>query len=129
MYLSRPRETYRCQHLYRSRPVPGPPAAPAASGTRPHSTVWRMSAYPEPSGDTLDEVVDTRRHLHRNPEVSFEEDETSRFIEERLRSLGLAVQECPTRTGGLAVLDSGRPGRTVMLRADIDALPILEESG
>jgi amidohydrolase len=88
-----------------------------------------MSAHPDPSSDTLDEVVDTRRHLHRNPEVSFDEHETSRFIEDRLRALGLAVHECPAPTGAVAVLDSGRPGRTVMLRADIDALPIVEESG
>jgi amidohydrolase len=83
----------------------------------------------EPSRDVLDEVVDNRRHLHRHPEVSFEEHETSRFIRERLDGLGLDLQECPTPTGALAVLDTGRPGRTVMLRADIDALPILEESG
>jgi amidohydrolase len=88
-----------------------------------------MPEHPEPSADTLDEVVDNRRHLHRNPEVSFDEHDTSRFIEDRLRALGLAVQPCPTATGALAVLDTGRPGRTVMLRADIDALPILEESG
>src|SRR5215471_9864923 len=88
-----------------------------------------MPRTPEPSPDTLDEVIDNRRHLHRHPEVSFDEHETSRFIEARLRALGLAVQECPTATGAVAVLDTGRPGRTVMLRADIDALPILEESG
>lgn len=83
----------------------------------------------EPSRDVLDEVVDNRRHLHRNPEVSWQEHETSRFIEDRLRSLGLQVQECPTHTGATALLETGRPGRTVMLRADIDALPILEDSG
>jgi amidohydrolase len=88
-----------------------------------------VAALPEPSADVLDEVVENRRHLHRHPEVSFEERDTSRFIEDRLRSFGLDVQECPTPTGALAVLDTGRPGRTVMLRADIDALPILEESG
>ena len=88
-----------------------------------------MPAHLEPSSDVLDEVVDTRRHLHANPEVSFDEHETSRFIEERLRQIGVSVRECPTDTGALAVLDTGRPGRTVMLRADIDALPILEESG
>src|SRR6266699_3098619 len=43
-----------------------------------------MSAHPEPSPDVLDEVIDTRRHLHRNPEVSFAELATSRFIEEQL---------------------------------------------
>jgi amidohydrolase len=94
-----------------------------------HGNVDVMPEHPAPSSDTLDEVVDNRRHLHRNPEVSFDEHDTSRFIEDRLRALGLAVQACPTATGALAVLDTGRPGRTVMLRADIDALPILEESG
>jgi amidohydrolase len=83
----------------------------------------------EPSRDTLDEVVDNRRHFHKHPEVSFLEHETSRFIRERLAALGLELQPCPTPTGAVAVLDTGRPGRTVMLRADIDALPIVEESG
>jgi amidohydrolase len=88
-----------------------------------------MPAHPEPSPAALDEVVDTRRYLHRHPEVSFAENETSRFIQDRLGALGLAVQDCPTPTGALAVLQTGRTGRTVMLRADIDALPILEDSG
>ncbi|HLH68874.1 MAG TPA: M20 family metallopeptidase [Candidatus Dormibacteraeota bacterium] len=77
----------------------------------------------------MDEVIDIRRHLHRRPEISFEEHETSRFLEAQLSALGLAVQPCPTETGAVARLDTGRPGRTVMLRADIDALPIQEESG
>lgn len=88
-----------------------------------------MAGLPEPSPDVLDEVIDNRRHLHRNPEVSFEEHKTSAFIRERLRELGLQVHECPTPTGAVATLDTGNPGRTVMLRADIDGLPILEESG
>src|ERR1051326_2846420 len=88
-----------------------------------------MPVLPQPSPDALDEVVEHRRHLHRHPGASFDEDAPARFIEERLRGLGLAVHECPTPTGALAVLDTGRPGRTVMLRADIDALPIFEESG
>jgi amidohydrolase len=84
---------------------------------------------PSPSQDVLDEVVDTRRHLHRRPEVSFAEHETSRFVADRLRALGLELRECPTETGAVAFLQGGRPGSTVLLRADIDALPILEESG
>lgn len=84
---------------------------------------------PEPSRELLDEVVDTRRHLHSHPEVGFEEHETSRLIEERLSAIGAEVAKCPTDTGAVAVLDGGRPGRTVLLRADIDALPIVEESG
>lgn len=88
-----------------------------------------MVKLPEPSPDVLDEVVDTRRTLHRRPEIAFQERETSALIEERLRALGLVVHECPTETGAVASLETGRPGRTVLLRADIDALPIQEDSG
>src|SRR5207237_10256546 len=88
-----------------------------------------VNPVPEPSADTLEEVVDNRRHFHRHPEVSFAEHETSHFVRERLGELGLDVLECPTETGALALLETGRPGRRVMLRADIDALPILEDSG
>jgi len=77
----------------------------------------------------LDEVIELRRHFHRHPEVSFSEHETSRQLTERLRELGLEIKHCPTETGVVAMLDTGRPGKTVMLRADIDALPIHEESG
>lgn len=84
---------------------------------------------PLPSGSVLDEVVELRRHFHRHPEVSFSEHETSRQLRERLRQLGLELKPCPTDTGVVALLDTGRPGRTVMLRADIDGLPIQEESG
>jgi amidohydrolase len=84
---------------------------------------------PQPSPAILDEVIETRRHLHLNPEVSWEEHSTSAFVADRLRTLGLRVDPCPTETGAVAFLETGRPGRTVLLRADIDALPILEESG
>jgi len=84
---------------------------------------------PRPSQATLDEVVENRRHFHRHPEISWSEGETSEFITRRLADLGLRIDECPTPTGAVAFLDTGRPGQTVLLRADIDALPILEESG
>jgi amidohydrolase len=77
----------------------------------------------------LDEVIELRRHFHRHPEVSFSEHETSRQLGERLRELGLELKPCPTETGVVALLDTGKPGKTVMLRADIDGLPIQEESG
>ena len=82
-----------------------------------------------PSQSVLDEVIELRRYFHKRPEISFEEYATSDKIEERLRSLGLDVKARPTPTGAVALLDTGRPGKTVMLRADIDALPIHEESG
>lgn len=84
---------------------------------------------PLPSKSVLDDVVDLRRYFHRHPEVGFDEHETSRYLGERLRELGLDLHPCPTETGAVALLDTGRPGKTVMLRADIDALPIHEESG
>lgn len=88
-----------------------------------------MLDFPEPAEAVLDEVVDVRRHLHRHPEVSFEEEQTSHLIRARLEEIGLTVHDCPTETGAVASFDGGLPGATVMLRADIDALPILEESG
>ena len=84
---------------------------------------------PLPSRSVLDEVIELRRHFHRHPEVSFAEHETSRQLTERLRQLGLEIKPCPTDTGVVALLDTGKPGKTVMLRADIDGLPIHEESG
>jgi amidohydrolase len=75
-----------------------------------------------------EDVVAWRRHLHRHPEVSFHEHETSAWVAERLGEAGLSVER-PTETSVLARLRTGRPGPTVALRADIDALPIEEESG
>jgi len=91
------------------------------SGERPTS--------PLPSRSVLDEVVELRRMFHRSPEISFQETDTSAKLAERLRQLGLEIRTCPTDTGVVAMLDTGRPGKTVMLRADIDALPIQEDSG
>ncbi|MBO0837624.1 MAG: amidohydrolase, partial [Actinobacteria bacterium] len=68
-----------------------------------------IAPLPEPSADVLDEVVENRRHIHRHPEVSFEEHQTSSFVRERLAAIGLDVLDCPTETGALALLDSGKP--------------------
>ncbi|MHB8611502.1 MAG: M20 metallopeptidase family protein [Candidatus Dormibacteraceae bacterium] len=84
---------------------------------------------PLPSRSVIEEVIELRRHFHRHPELSFGEHETSRQLGERLRQLGLELKPCPTETGVVALLDTGKPGKTVMLRADIDGLPIHEESG
>jgi amidohydrolase len=84
---------------------------------------------PLPSRSVLDEVIELRRHFHRHPEVSFAEHETSRQLRERMGQLGLELKPCPTDTGVVALLDTGKTGKTVMLRADIDGLPIQEESG
>src|SRR5216683_4108819 len=100
---------------------------------RPVATAWSRSMTEEktplPSKSVLDDVVDLRRYFHKHPEVSFSEHETSSYLKDRLHELGLDLETCPTDTGAVALLDTGHPGKTVMLRADIDALPIHEESG
>ncbi len=74
-----------------------------------------------------DRLVETRRDLHRYPELSHQEQRTAGLIAERLRALGLdEVRTDIGQTGVVAVLNGGTAGRRVMLRADIDALPITE---
>jgi amidohydrolase len=74
-----------------------------------------------------DELTRLRRHLHRRPELSMLEFETARFIESELRSLGLDdARTAVGKTGLLATLVGGRPGPVTLLRADMDALPIVE---
>lgn len=80
--------------------------------------------------EILPGVVADRRHLHENPELAFEEYETSKFVAERLASLG--VEDIRTGIGGTGVtglIRGGKgDGKVVMARADMDALPILEEN-
>ena len=71
------------------------------------------------------DLVDFRRRIHRLPELGFEEQRTSELVFDELKSLGFAPERL-AKTGVVALLDSGRPGPTVMLRADMDALPIHE---
>ena len=73
-------------------------------------------------------MVGWRRHLHRNPEVSFHEEQTARFVRETLESFGGLEISRPTENSVVARLVGERPGRTIALRADIDALPITEEN-
>lgn len=72
-----------------------------------------------------DYLLDTRRYLHENPELSGIEYETSRFLKDEMSKLGLDINEV-SNTGFFAVLDTKRPGKTIGLRTDIDALPIKE---
>jgi amidohydrolase len=74
------------------------------------------------------DVVKWRHHLHQNPELSNREYKTAEYIANHLRGLGLPVQTGVAGTGVVAVLDSGRPGPVVALRADIDALPVPEQN-
>ncbi len=73
------------------------------------------------------EVIADRRHIHANPELSFKEFETAKYIAAKLKSFGLEPQEGVAGTGVVALIKGKNPeSRTVALRADMDALPIIE---
>ncbi|HEX5679574.1 MAG TPA: amidohydrolase [Desulfobacterales bacterium] len=74
-------------------------------------------------------VISDRRHLHRIPETGFNEVKTSAYVAERLNGLGLEVQTGIATHGVVGLLRTGKPGLTLMIRADMDALPITEETG
>src|SRR5262249_38616473 len=77
--------------------------------------------------DVMPKVVEWRRYLHKNPELSTREYKTGTFVAEYLKSLGLEVKYPFAKTGVLAILKGGKPGSTVALRADMDALPLTEK--
>jgi amidohydrolase len=87
-----------------------------------------MATISLPAG-LLEEVIATRRDLHAHPELGFEEFRTAGIVAKRLRSLGYEVHERLATTGVAGVLRGRAPGKTIMLRADMDALPLTEESG
>lgn len=78
------------------------------------------------SEEYYQEVLDIRHHLHANPELSFEEFNTASFIEEKLESFGITDTTRIGKTGITFCLHGKEAGKTIALRADIDALPITE---
>ncbi|WNS76598.1 M20 family metallopeptidase [Bacillus sp. DTU_2020_1000418_1_SI_GHA_SEK_038] len=75
-----------------------------------------------------DEMVEVRRYLHQYPELSFQEENTPKYIAEYHEKLGHEVRTGVGGRGVVATLRGGKPGQTVALRADFDALPIQEEN-
>ena len=76
------------------------------------------------------EIAEWRRDLHRNPEILFETHRTSKTVADKLREFGCdEVVEGIGRTGVVGIIEGKAPGRTVGLRADMDALPITEATG
>lgn len=73
-------------------------------------------------------IVGVQTELHEMPELSYQEHETGRFISRQLKDIGLETTEGVARTGVVGVLRGKYPGETVALRADMDALPICEDS-
>jgi amidohydrolase len=77
--------------------------------------------------ETMSRVVEWRRHLHRNPELSYAEKETSAFTANQLREIGWSVRTGIGGHGIVADLEGAAPGRRIALRADMDALPIQDQ--
>ncbi len=79
--------------------------------------------------DHFTEAVATYRYLHRHPELSFNEERTADFIEQKLAEWGIPFQKNIGGRGILGSIKGAKPGKTIALRADMDALPIIENSG
>lgn len=79
------------------------------------------------AAEYADSIIVTRRHLHANPELSYQEFNTAKFVADKLRSFGLKPQEGVAKTGVVVLIEGRSPSKKVVaLRADMDALPIQE---
>ena len=97
-------------------------AAPAAAQTTLSAEIDRRAKEIEP------QVLAWRRDFHEHPELSNREQRTGKIVADYLKSLGLEVRYPIAHTGVVAVLKGGKPGPVVALRADMDALPVVEET-
>ena len=76
-----------------------------------------------------DDLIKWRRHIHENAEVSFKEENTSRYVDSILKSIGNITIIKPAKTSVIGILKGSKTGKTVAFRADMDALPVQEETG
>jgi len=81
------------------------------------------------AAELSDTIIADRHYLHQHAELSFQEHETTAYLVGQLKQLGIPVQTFADYTGCIATIQGGQTGKTVLLRADIDALPIQENSG
>ena len=95
-------------------------------GAASHTRGPRMTGTFTP--EEVADLVAVRRDLHQHPETAYQEVRTSGVVAERLKAMGLEVRTGVAGTGVVATVKGGSPGRTVMLRADMDALPIQEQN-
>ena len=75
-----------------------------------------------------DTIIRARRDFHQHPELSFQEKRTSKIVAKKLKSYGLKVITNVGKTGVIGILKGAKPGKTIAMRADMDALPIQETS-
>lgn len=83
--------------------------------------------YLERANEIFDDLVEIRRHIHKHPELGYELPETVKYVKEKLEEYGIEGQDFSK--GGVTALIGKESGKTVLLRADMDALPIVEKSG
>lgn len=86
-------------------------------------SLTRTVAVPQ---NVKQDVIELRRDIHAHPELGFEEVRTAAIVADRLKRLGYEIRTGIAQTGVIGILRTGKPGRTVLLRADMDALPIEE---
>ncbi|OQC40638.1 MAG: putative hydrolase YxeP [Acidobacteria bacterium ADurb.Bin051] len=99
---------------------------PAARALSPSPLAAELDRRVEAAGERL---ISWRRHLHAHPELSNREVETAKFVAARLAEMGLPVRTGIAGHGVVAVIEGGRSGPTIALRADLDALPVAEPPG
>lgn len=88
-----------------------------------------MTDYIKEAQDLFEYTRSLRRDFHRHPELGFQEFRTAGIVARELTSLGLEVKTGIAKTGVVGLLEGSRPGPVVLLRCDMDALPIREETG
>ncbi|WP_449434301.1 amidohydrolase [Pseudomonas putida] len=98
-------------------------AAAHAQTSRLEDQAFERAAAVEP------QLIEWRRDIHQHPELGEQETRTAKLVAEHLRKLGMEVRTGIAQTGVVGILEGGRPGPTVALRADMDALPVKEPAG
>ncbi|MBQ6832782.1 MAG: amidohydrolase, partial [Lachnospiraceae bacterium] len=76
-----------------------------------------------------EDMIAIRRHIHANPEISNAEFQTTALIKEKLTEYGVEIAEIGLKTGVIGIIRGGKPGKTIAIREDIDALPMPELTG
>lgn len=116
------------RHLRRGICIGGLALMPALTGANPDAAALLEAI--EAGADALaPKVIAWRRDIHEHPELSNREFRTAKLVTKHLKKLGIKVQTGVAHTGVVGVLKGGKPGPVVALRADMDALPVIEQTG
>jgi len=87
-----------------------------------------LTRIEQETGKVTPALTEIRHQIHQNPELSNREEKTAALVADYLRKLGLEVQTGVARTGVVAILKGGKPGPVIAVRADMDALPVTEQT-